>query len=314
MYGQDSILAVSFQDSGFASNVASNYFIPMLSETLTYTIEQLGSSTMRGILDMNPTRPGKKSVTADITCEADPATLGVLLATGLSRVSSFINPEYNHIFQPSSNDFDQFFALQPASWSIDMSDVGSGHIYYDLNTTMLELTVSNGELMTVKASLVGGSYEQSALGYTTAGFPTDDPFAWDSSSIQLNGVAVCDKSDITITIDSKLEAKWTLCNKSTPSRIKRTDLRSVTISGTVNFENQTEYQKFLAQTTQSFDAYFAVGSSNLLISAPALKYTEFPIGVGGPGEIEVAFSANAEYHVSSGTAIRIELNNFTDMG
>lgn len=314
MYGQDAILAVSLQSSGGFSSVASNYYIPMLSETLSPIIEQLGSATMRGILDANPSQEGKKSITADIMCEADPATLSVLLNTGLTRVSSLETAFQHHIFKPATADFDKLYAEIPATWSVDMSDAGSGHVFSDMNTTMLEFVVSNGELMTIKASLVGGTYTQEALGYGTAGYPTDQAFAWDTSSIQLGGVAVCENSDLTITIDSKLEAKWTLCNKSTPTRIKRTDLRNVSVAGTVNFADQTEYQKFLAQGTQGFIASFMSGSHQLIIKAPNMKYTEFPIGIEGPGEIEVAVSGTFEYSATSLTAVEIEVWNLTDLG
>jgi len=121
---------------------------------------------------------------------------------------------------------------------------------------------------------------------------------------------------LTITQENNLAAKHVVESSGNrfPSRIKRSDNRAISVAGTLIFDDQTQANMFLAQTEQRL-AVFIKGTSlvqsgyyeSLLIDVPSLRFTEHPIPIGGPGEIEVSFKADAKYNTGSATAIQYTL-------
>jgi hypothetical protein len=220
----------------------------------------------------------------------------------------------NNSFYRCTNDFDEFSAGDPLTYFKYMDDGGSASLFYNFNLSVLEFGANNGEFLTARASFAGGAFSQNAD--IAASFPTGKRFTWDVSSLELGGAAVNAFRALTITIDEALEPMHTLNGSAWPSRCKRTGNRTIEVGGTVIFDDQVEYQKFIAQSEQSFLASFAgpvdVGSGGpdlITFDMPALRYTEFKPVAGAPGKIEVAFTGFAKYHTGSATAIEITLTN-----
>ena len=101
----------------------------------------------------------------------------------------------------------------------------------------------------------------------------------------------------------------TLNGSKFPSRVKRTGARTVEIAGTIIFDDQVEYQKFIAQTEEALVISFAVTSDQLVITAPAFRYSDFKPVAAGAGKTEVGFTGSAKYHANSATAIQFDLGN-----
>lgn len=306
MYGQDAVLGISLQNSYGTASVSSLHFIEIISEGLSVNKEEQMREGMRGIFDENPAQEGKNTVESDVVFEAHAISLGAALSTIMASSVSGAGP-YNHVFKPNQTDFDTFAANRPFTALVDLGDSGSAHEYYDLVSSKIELNVAQGGFLKATLSVMGGAYEQIAA--VAGSFPTGNVVDWATSSIQIGGAATCGFEDLTIVQDESLESIFTVCNKKTPSRIKRSGKRTVTISGTVLFDDQTEYQKYLAQSTQTFKAFFLVGSDSVLIDAPQFKYKAFPIPVDGPGQMRVSFEGKAEYHTGSATTHMITVVN-----
>lgn len=306
MYGQDAVLGLSFQNSYGTPSVSSLHFMEILDESLSLNKEQQMREGMRGIFDENAAQEGKNSVEADITIEAHAIPLGFMLSSIMSRTTTGTG-RYSHVFKPNQSDFDTFAANRPFTALVDLGDAGSAHEYYDLVSSKLELSISQGGFMQSKLSVIGGPYQQIAA--VAASYPTGNVVDWAASSITLGGSGSCAFEDLTFSMDESLESIYTLCNKKTPTRIKRSGKRTVTIGGTLLFDDQTEYQKFLAQSTQVFKAFFLTGSDSLLIEAPQFKYTGYPIPVSDPGQMRVSFEGKAEYNTSSATTCQITVVN-----
>jgi hypothetical protein len=90
----------------------------------------------------------------------------------------------------------------------------------------------------------------------------------------------------------------------------------VRVNGSVRFSDQTEYDKFLAQTTQELkltmtgtvpiqSGYYDV----LGFDIPAFKYLAYPVEFADASELEVSFEGKADYHVGSATSIAVTLVN-----
>lgn len=308
MYGQDVELGICFQNSYGTANISSLHFMEVIDEGLTPIREELISNGLRGVFDEADSREGKNMVEADISIEAHVIPLGVLLSTVLDDpTTTFATSLATHVYEPNASDFDEFAALRPFTALVDLNDGGSAHQYSDLCGNALELNVANGELLTAKLSVIGGKYAQTAG--VAGSFPSGNPLDWAVGSVSLDGSATCKIQDMVLTIDNALEARFDICNAKTPTRIKRSGYRTVKLSGTMEFDDQTEFQKFLAGSEQAFTAAFKTGSQQLTIDIPRLRYTDFPIPVGGPGQLTVGFTGKAQYHSNSGTSVQITLAN-----
>lgn len=317
MYGQDAKIGISFQNSYGTANVASLHWLEPISESVSLSKAQLTQKGMRGSFDKGQSQEGINTVGGDITIEAKANALGVLLsAVNASPVTSTTGVSsgtyFQHTFKPRQADHNLLCAERPFTFLKYLGDVGSAHQYYDLNGNNLELNIANGELLTAKMSIVGGSYARIAS--VAAAYSASNAIDWSVSSVSFAGVANTGIRSMTISQELALQAQNTIDIKKFPSRIKRTDSRMVNISGTLIFEDQGEYNQFLNQVDQQVVINLK-GTSQvssgfyeaLTIDIPSMRYTEFPIAVGGPGQLEISFKATAQYNIGSATTIAYTL-------
>lgn len=313
-YGMDADIGLSFQNSYGTSNVASMHWLEPISESVELKKEQLVTKGLRGIYDEGIYSEGANKVEGDVTIEAKPIILGALLSAVLNRTTVTSGSLYTHTFKPRTTDWDTLSAERPFTYHKHMGDTGSAHIYSDLNGNTLELALANGEMLTAKLGIVGGSYAQAAG--STASYPAGTAINWLVASCSIAGVARDNVRALTVSLDNKLEAKLTLSNSRYPKRIKRTGPRTVSVSGTLSFTDQTDYQNFVSQTEQRL-VMSVVGAlsitsgynETLTIDVPSMRFTEYPQAIGGPGELECQFKAVGVYNTGSATSIAITLIN-----
>jgi len=150
---------------------------------------------------------------------------------------------------------------------------------------------------------------------------TTNPFLWENVKIGIGGTAAgapnLDCESFTLNWDNKCVPKYTLNNTAIARRIIRSGYREIPITFTMDFIDQTEYDKFLAGTEQQFQIIFegaVVGADaastpyTLDINFPKVRYTAFPINIGGPGRLTVSVTAKAKYD-AAGYAMLINLIN-----
>lgn len=320
-YGQNSVLAISFQDSAGTSNVDSLHFVPFTSEGLALIKEPLTSEQMRGIFDEGPDSEGMNSVEGDVEVEAQSIALGAMLTAVFGKpTTTAVGSGFEHVWTPQTSDWSTRLANLPVTVYKHLSDPGSAHVFYDLNGSSIELSSAAGEFLNAIVSFVGGKEEQ--IEALTPSYPDEVRWPWDVASLQLapnsgDSLSALDTiMDFTITVDEQLEAQHTHSATKTPSRIKRTGFRTVEVSGTMKFEDQDEYQQYKAQSERAFQAHFRgpaeISSGvreSLTIDIPAFRLRELPPSAEGAGPIEVSFTAAGKYHTGSGTAIQVTLVN-----
>lgn len=307
-YGMDARIGISFQNSYGTSNVASLHWLEPTGESIDLKKEQIVQEGLRGIYDEGRHQEGKNTVDGDITIEAKPLSIGVFLEAIMVKASTVTSGSViTHTYRPRTSDHSQYSAERAFTLMKYMGDTnGSAHLYSDLNGANLELSISNGELLTAKLGVVGGTYSQSAA--VAASYSAGDALDWAISSLSLGGTAKTNVRDLSITLDNAIEAQHNMgATTKYPSRIKRTGFRSMEIGGTVIFDDQTDYQNFVSQAEQRFLVHLRGRTEiqsgyyeSLTIDVPSLRFTEFPQAVGGPGQIEVSFSAKAVYNTGSG--------------
>jgi Phage tail tube protein len=317
-YGMDLGLGISFQNSYGTLNTGSMHWLQPTAETVTLKKAENVRKGLRGIYDDGASIEGANSVGGDITIEADGVSLGVLLEAVLGRTTVTSGSLYTHTYKPRTADQQSLASERPFTLHKHLGDSGSAHLYSDLCGDTLDLVIANGALMTAKLGVMGGTYSQIAKLSPT--YYTGAPFDWSVSSVSLGGSTRINFESLTFSLKNNLAAKNTLGDGSAvdkyPDRIKRNGMRTVDVSGTVLFDDQTDLQTFLAQTYQRFVVSFAGAlnitsgyNESLTIDMPNFKITDFPQGVPNAGELSVSFKGSAEYSTTSATALAITLVN-----
>jgi hypothetical protein len=318
-YGLNAKIGIAFQNSfGTAADLGSLHWIPFLSESVGRNLPPLRSENMRGIFDQGDRSSGPATVDGEIEFEAQAVPLGALIKSVVGDLTTVDSSAtallYTHTFKPRTSDHQISCAEQPVTYYKDLDVSDDPQVFHDLAGTLLEISVANGEFLKAKVGFVGGQRStQSSVGYT---LDSGKRWTWDVASVQLGGVANGELTAFNLSVDNGLEAMHTMNNTKNPSRVKRQNPRSVSVGGTLKFENHTELDLFIAETQQAMIVHLANATEvqsgypeQLTIKIPALIYDEFKPAGDSPGQLEVQFSGTAEYHVGSGTAVEFVLIN-----
>ncbi len=316
-YGQKSSVAIIFQNSfdlGTGSaygDVGSAHFIGHVSESFKLNIPPMYAEDIQGVFDEGDTYEGARTVEGDIETLSKIIPLGALLNTVFNQVSNVESGSFfTKTFKPRVSDFDEeYCAEHPITAYIDR-DVGSADLYPNMNGNTLELNVSAGAFLTATVGFVGGYHTQQAP--VSASYYTGKRQTWDVASTSIGGVANGSIKELTVKMESALEAQHTNNNSKYPSRIKRTGWRTISVEGTLAFDSRDEYQQYLAQSERSMVVHFegvtelsSGYNESLTIKLPSMRYEDFPVNAGGPGQIDASFSGKGKYNVNSATAMEI---------
>ncbi len=321
-YGQDAKIGLGFQNSHGTpvTDIGSFYLMPFLSESVSPDVPELLSQNMEGRFDEGEAFSGARNVGGTISNESQPVTVGVLMKAIFGDPvtvsnSTALGEFWNHTFKPRTSDFDVNVTGNPMTMHKNLADGGQVPVYQDLVCTRLELSINNGEFLMAAAAFTGGVVASKQTSDTIAA-ATGKKWTWDVTSIELGGVANTDFADIQIIVDEQASARWVLKTSKDPDRVKRDARRQVRVNGTIKFNDQTEYDLFLASTSQELkltmqgtveirSGFFdAIG-----VDIPAFKYLAYPIEFSDPAELQVRFDGKADYHVGSGTSIEFTLQN-----
>lgn len=314
-YGMKTSVGMSFQNSYGTALVSSIYWIPFLSEGFAVSKEPLVGEGMTNIFDEGATFEGLNAIEGTLEVEAHPILLGAMFRAMMGSPATVSSGAYHtHTFKPRTADFDDFAASGPLTISKVLGDAGSSHRYFDMVASKMSLSVANGELLKASMDFMGGKYAQVVA--PTASYALGKAFTWDVASVSLAGTANADVSELNVELDESLENTYTLNAARTPSRTKRSGRRTLSVGGTLIFDNQTEYQKFLDQSERNLTVHLA-GLANvqsgynelMTIIVPLFRYVEFKPVAGGAEKLEVGFSGKGVYSTTSATMLQITLAN-----
>lgn len=317
MYGMKTNIGLSFQNSFNTPLTNSIYWLAFMSEDFAVAKEQLISESMRGVFDEGTHYEGLNSVDATLELEAQAIPLGAVLKAAFGNPTTTQATSasvYTHVYKPRTSDFDAFAANIPCTIVKQLGDSGSAHHFHNMVASKFGLSIANGELLKCSVGFMGGEYSQKVA--VAASYPTGKHWSWDVTSVTLATSAQGALTDLNIEIDESLENKHTLGTQKTPSRTVRSGFRTLSIDGTLLFDNQNEYQKFIDQSERELIVHLRgtveISSGyrdELTIKVPLFRYAEFKPVAGGPGKIEASFSAKGVYSPSSATALQIALVN-----
>jgi len=305
-YGMQGHVMLNLQNSYNTAQVTSLQSIPILDESIVETIEWIDEQNMYARFAAGQAFEGKHLIRGTINAEASPQAMGWFVAAYMQRDTP--GSEHVHTFTPKQTDFDALVAGTPATLQI-YRDVGSAMQYADMVCETLDINITQGEIMNVAAGFLGGVSTRVAAASPT--FPTDKPFNWAQSSISIDGAAVTDLMDASLTMTKNLEAVYTLQDSKVPKKIKRSDFERIELSGTMLFQSHSYMQAFEGAAGHTFTANFVGVDSpdNITIDIPQLKFLTYEPTINGKGLVEAPFTALAEYDTDSATAIQIDITN-----
>jgi hypothetical protein len=179
----------------------------------------------------------------------------------------------------------------------------------------LEFDIKAKEFIIADADWAGLLY---AAGSTdTVTYSAYQPFKFDQAALTVGGSSNTDIEELKLVFDNMVEPVHVVGNTINATKIYSKGFR-VTISGTLIFEDSTEYAKFIAGTATSFvvtitgvEALTNVTGTvypTLTFNIPSAKYQAFPLPL--PRDIiKVAFTAVGIYDTSTSKTANAALKN-----
>lgn len=316
-YGQDAKLAIAFQNSrGTVANQDSMYLIPFLSESIIPQNPELLSNNMEGRFDEGEAYVGPRQVGGTVVSEAQPITLGVFITALMGAPASVQSDDiYTHTWNPRASDFSPHDVTNPLTVDKNMADGGQVLVHKDLCATRAEFSCRNSEFVQMAIDLMGGNPD-SKVNSADLGTAVGKKWTWDVASVEIDGSANATMDEFNLIIDEQASPRWTLRTSQYPHRVKRDGRRQVRLNGAIQFEDQTEYDKFMANSAQALSITFT-GPTEIQsgyydvfqVAVPAFKYLTYPATFEDEAELIVRFEGKADYHQGSGTSVALIVTN-----
>lgn len=294
------------RETAWNTPVAASAFFPFSSESLKVSIEPIAEAQIRGILDQSPRYKGLITIGGSFSGPVYPSLIGHLLRAALGAPTTTGTGPYTHTFNPTQGRFSNSAALPP--YSITVGRDGAIERYSGCVCQSLSFSFAKGGMLTFEAQWIGASYDYP--GAPTVALPTDTPFTLDAL-VQRNGVAFGSLQDISIAINNNIEGVRTINNNGgIISRVAWNGMRTIEVSGTADFDNNTLYNDFLAFGDTPWLFEWSQGANTrLTLAFPAMKNLDGSPNVGGEGRITLPFSLSAEYDLATGRAMQAVLVN-----
>jgi hypothetical protein len=319
-YGQLSHVGIG-KEVTWGTAVAASDYIKFASEGLTEEIEQVISEAMQGIVDESPSFEGLHNIAGDVSFDVYPNIIGHLLRSAFgapvsSQPDATNNPSvYQHEFTPVQPNFSNICALPPYTFEVHR-DLESAFQY--AGAVVNDLTFNFGtdtKIMQGTAALI--AKKLALITKTTPSFEATNPFLWNQATITIGGASKNDVQTLQFGVNNSLEGRTTLDGTREISRIWRNGWRTFPVSFTFDLDDLTEFTRFRSQSevaaTIELTGATISGTYNhkLTIEIPKLRYTAFPINVGGAEAITASVEGAAKYDAALAHAMKITLTNTT---
>jgi hypothetical protein len=300
------------RETTWGTPVAVTDYVEALSETLALSIDRFDTKNITGRFAEPDDQAGVKRIEGDLVIPGHPVSIGHFLngvfgqgsRTGTVVLSGFL---WTTEWWPGPTDTSSNNPL-PAYTVEIFRDVTSAHRYAGVQVSKLTMQVQPNQELRVTAGLLAKT--TSVVAKTTPSFPSSPaaPFTFDTASVQVGGAAVDLVESLTLDLDNQLEGIPTLNVSDEIARVRRSGPQLVRATGTIAFENLTDYNRFVNQTEIGLVLTLTKANSfALLLELPRMVYTAFPVGMAGRERNMVEFEARGRYDTGSGHALRARL-------
>jgi hypothetical protein len=297
------------KETTFGTPVAATDYFEILSENIALSIDRFPIRNVSGGFHEPKDYAGARRIAGDLTMFGHPVSIGILLkaAFNTNSVTSISATLARTNFSTTKSEFASTVALQPYTIEV-YRDVTSSVQYRGMLLDRLNLSLAPNQDLRCSASWIGRS--QTVIARTTPTFPgsPSDPFAWDSASLSIDGAASARWEQFNMEVRNNLNPILSLDASNIISKVRRSDLQMIRVTGTLDFEDIDEYLDFVNQTERQIKLnLFRANSFNLLIDMPRFVYTAVPMGLAGRDRLTLAVEGTAFYNTGSGLAVNLGL-------
>lgn len=296
------------KEVAFGTPVAATEYLPFVSESLSLNIEELLEESIKSMPDEPASHSGLQTIAGDIVFEVRPETVGHILRSCLGvPVTTGAAAPYTHTFTPVNSAFLANCDLPPYTIEVHR-DLEQAFQYTGCVVNQLQLAFGTEQkIMRGTASII--AKDVANIAKTTPNFETGAPFKWNQVTVKAGAVTIETMEQAQITINNNLAGFAGLNATDKINKIRRNGNRVIEVSFTFDAANLDEYNRFKNQTETAFEFNFVAGTNELKITLPKVRYTAFPLNVGGAERLTVAASGKAKYDSATSKAIEIALKN-----
>lgn len=302
------------RETTWGSGVAATAYCEALSEGLSSIFDRFEYKNIVGTMAESDDMTGANRVMGPIVLASHPQNIGHFL-------NSFFNGDtitvvgsslFQHVFTQPTNSNSAFSTTCPTvPYTFEIfRDVTSSMQYTGCVVKELSFSIAANQDVRANVGLLGRG--TTVIAKTAATFPNSPakPFKFSQASISIAGVATTLIESLNIKMMNPCDGVPVPNLSDDIAKIVRTSPQTVELSGTLDFQNITEYMNFKNQTEQAFKiSMIAPASFQMIFDMPKVVYTSFPVGIPGKDRLTIDFTAKAQYLPSSGTGIRVTLTS-----
>lgn len=242
-------LGVGFEAT-LGTYIAPTKWIPIRSESLQKVEDKIWRTNIRGVADRSGAIQGYTHVEGDIEFEVTPESLLYFIyAMRVTCVKTGAGP-YTYTFAPAhvAKTTTATGATNRKTLSMLINRGGNPRGYVGLSVGQLSLTVDNGLLMAT-ATMIGTDEATQTAGTPT--WPTTEPIGPGDVTLEVpTGTARGDADTFTFMINDNLTFANRL-NGQRKAAYNNWGEREITWSYEFDYDTQTDYDAFIAQTIRS---------------------------------------------------------------
>ncbi len=296
--------------------VAVTDYYEAFSESLATERDRFETRNLIGAYYEPDDSVGVERTQGDIVFAANPANMGHFLlgSIGQNTVASLGSGLFRNTFTPRQSDISSIHPMP--SYTVEIFRAGtivdSSFRYDGVQFASMNMNVQPNQ--DVRMSIGAIARRGLFIDNTVPTFPSSpvEPFLYDTTSVTLNAAANTKIENLTISLDNQLEGIATFNNSQYIGKVRRTGPPLVRVSGTIDFQDLTEYLDFQNQTERQLIVSFTKAASfQLILDIPRFVYTTVPVQASGRGRITSDFNGMARYHTGSATALDVQLTTTT---
>lgn len=291
-------------------------FLPIISESLSESIETVFSEALQRTLVPIHLAQGSRDVSGDVNLDLYPNIIGwfLTLALGEPTSSEVATGVYQHEFRMSLEDWEGGAPLPSISAEIH-KDLSEAFRFCGVLCTQLGIGIGVGQKIgLVSLSLVGHQLDLQAPSVASPTVTEEKPFLWDQFSFSLDGSPLETLSDFSFLISNSLEAIHVFGYQEA-KRFFRSDISEIRISATVIVEDLSLFKSL--RDGDSFDLIFRATGEEiqpgfnryLEVRVPIFRLTSHPINISGPGYLTSSIEGVGLWSRDEGSAVIITLQN-----
>lgn len=301
------------KETAWGTPVAVTDYVEALSESFSTDIERFETRNIISGIQEADDSAGVIRHQGDIVFPVHPQNAGhvFLGALGVNSVTSLGSGLFRNDFSQATTLTGSLHPLPAYTLEIFRpggTEISSSFQYSGLQFNTLGVSVAPNQDVRVTAGAIGKA--QAFIAKTTASFPNSPAqvFTFDTASLQIAGVAVTRVEAFTLNYDNNLEGFPTLNNDTEIAKIRRNGPAVTDISGTIEFEDHTDFLGFTQQSEMAVKLHVVRANSfALTVEVPRAVFTSYPVAIPGRERLTVDFAMKGRLLSSSNTALMISL-------